>query len=344
MSRSVRTEVSAPGKLYLFGEYAVLAGSWSVVAAVDRRVRAERFDEVGSYTARGLEGDDGRLVRAVLEAVEGETGESFDAGHFATDVRAMYENGVKLGLGSSAASSVALTAAALADGEKVDGRSFRRTVLEVAERAHASFQGGLGSGGGIVSATMGGISACRRREPTSGFLELSRHLELEDVGGTEAFVYSDVSLPDELETRAIWLGEPASTTDFVAKVVDRLRLDPDGVYRRLRKLGRLAEKAIEAARRSDATGFCDCVREADSAMERLGEACEIPIVVDRHRRLREVAEPFDVAVKPSGAGGGDFSLVVGREEADWSSLEARLPDDLRSVALDFGAEGVRAEA
>ena len=37
MRRMDRIEVSAPGKLILFGEYAVLFGAPAAVAAVDRR-------------------------------------------------------------------------------------------------------------------------------------------------------------------------------------------------------------------------------------------------------------------------------------------------------------------
>jgi len=341
MSSPLEARVSAPGKLYLFGEYAVLAGGWSVVAAVDRRVTGERRAAPGTYTARGLETDDDELVRAVLEEVEAATGRSFEPGHFATDATAMYEGGTKLGLGSSAASAVALTAAAMAEEEtEVASQVFRRRALDVAERAHEAFQSGIGSGASIPAASLGGVLACRRRAPTAEFGEIETELALDETESTERFVLGELRVPPEVEIRAYWLGQPASTTDFVRRVLQRMQIRPAEVYRKLRGIARIAERAIEACRAGEPSAFVEALDEGDAAMGDLGEECGIPVVVEDHWRLREASETCGVAVKPSGAGGGDFSLAAGRSDADWAGFEDALPAGVRPVEVEFGDVGV----
>jgi len=342
MSRAVEVEASAPGKLYLFGEYAVLAGGWSVVAAVDRRVTSRRWDEAADYKARGLETDDVELVEAVVEEVESERGRSFEPGHFSTDATAMYASGTKLGLGSSAASAVALAAAGLSDGSGGIAESgFRQRVLRTAEGAHEAFQRGIGSGASIPAAALGGVLACRRRSPTAEFKELETDFAPESSETTGRFELGGLELPSAIEVRAYWLGRPASTPGFVRKVLRRVQIAPADVYRRLRRIARVAERAIEACRGDSASEFLEAVAEGDAAMGALGEECEMPVVVDRHWNLREAAESRAIAVKPSGAGGGDFSLAVGPADADWNGFERALSNEILRISLEFGAEGVR---
>ena len=65
--------VTAPGKLVLLGEYAVLDGAPSIVAAVDRGVSCEASASP-TLTIETPGGDD-RFVRAAIEAcLTGETG------------------------------------------------------------------------------------------------------------------------------------------------------------------------------------------------------------------------------------------------------------------------------
>src|SRR3954465_8219320 len=100
---------SAPGKLILTGEYAVLDGAPALVIAVNRRVLAAR--------RRAPRGSSPFLV-----AVADEIARRHGADHPATraameitvDSSAFYLGDQKLGLGSSAAVTVAATALALA--------------------------------------------------------------------------------------------------------------------------------------------------------------------------------------------------------------------------------------
>src|SRR5215831_414462 len=103
---------TAPGKLILTGEYAVLDGAQAIVVAVDRRAVARR-----NATPRGSS----PFLVAVAEEIAARRGASDPAARAALEISvdstAFYNRAQKLGLGSSAAVTVAATALSLEQSE-----------------------------------------------------------------------------------------------------------------------------------------------------------------------------------------------------------------------------------
>ena len=179
---------SAPGKLVLLGEYAVLFGHPAVVAAVDRRARVvlETADgDTCAVTAPGISdrptgfdwdrgigfrwSDPHDEAAARLVLVERLLGALVDAGladpdglpavAMTLDTREFFAEGSgrqgKLGLGSSAALTVAITEAfrLWGGGARDEGQADLATLLEL----HRDFQGGRGSGVDLAASTTGGV-------------------------------------------------------------------------------------------------------------------------------------------------------------------------------------------
>lgn len=128
--------VKVPGNLLLLGEYAVtMPGGLGIAVAVDRYLTID-IEKSSHYQFSGF--DDDSLVRHIL---------GDDTNYkIHIDSSEFYENGQKLGFGSSAAITVGLLYALHGD-----------DILEKALGLHRSFQGG-GSGYDILASLYGGAA------------------------------------------------------------------------------------------------------------------------------------------------------------------------------------------
>lgn len=352
-------EVSAPGKLFLFGEYGVLGGGVCIVVAVDRRVTATYREDAPGYQALGADfGDTHQLPDAVLA-----TGDAvgLSRAHFQTDVRALIDenSGEKLGLGSSAASAVALAAAYRIATRPIDppqrapgglDPNERLAIFEHAFRAHRALQNGRGSGADIAASTFGHVIAYQLCQPTPGFEALPQaHGISWDIQRAGARVATGLRLPAGLRIEPIWLGRPARSTSFVRRCELAIHTNRGASMACLAETSAIAEQAFSLLASGDpplpsqdaTLALVDCVARADASLERLGALIQAPIITDAHRLVRACAAPFGIALKPSGAGGGDFSLAFGADSADWTAFFASLPPSVSHLPLQLGAPGIK---
>ena len=165
---SGRVVVSAPGKMVILGEYAVLDGAPCLVAAVNRRATVTlRFSTRLSGVLTALMPDERRFELwagkpsglALVDQVRDASGLSHLVVDGRLDTRPCFDltSGEKLGIGSSAALSCALWAAlnALADpGAALD--------LAALDRLRVGLQGGGGSGVDLAASFLGGCQRFQR--------------------------------------------------------------------------------------------------------------------------------------------------------------------------------------
>jgi len=282
---------TAPGKLFLTGEWAVLRGAPALVVAVDRVARVE---------LDATEGDGALTVESVAEGRTwrggaGDTPPGGDAGAVVAVLRHLgWAHGVvrvdtrpfligerKLGLGRSSATIAAATVARRAlDGRGVDAAS----VLTDALAANAVFQGGQGSGADVAAAVHGGVVAAERHDDD---LCVTRY-----------------ALPAGLELVAGWTGESAPTTPLVAAFAAM----PSPPV--LDDLAATARAAVDAVVRRDAGALTLAVERSNTLLARFGDETGLPIVTPALRRLVDVAREAGAVAKPSGAGGGDCGIAI----------------------------------
>ena len=325
-----RVTASAPGKLFLSGEYAVLAGAPALVAAVDRRAHVRAVLEPGAgpldieSLAEGtrrvihdpgrdaLGGGDAGAVLAALRIAR-TAAPSLEAvrARVVVDTRAFLADGQKLGLGRSAA-TVAAAAAALLAGV---GRQDRGEILQAALAAHALFQEGRGSGADVAAAVRGGVLEFRR-------------------DGGEVTVRARV-LPHGLHLLVGWSGESGATDPMLRRFADGASRP-----RALRDLS-----AAAAVERGDGAALLDAVASTADLLARLGDETGIPIVTPALARLVAAARRVGAAAKPSGAGGGDcgIALVTSAAQAD-AVCAAWRAEGIVPLPVAIVAEGVCHEA
>jgi phosphomevalonate kinase len=317
---------SAPGKIILIGEYAVLEGGPSYVRAVDVRARVRieprpegflleapdvkvptvdfSLDPKGSviwgrpeHAADPVPAELG-LAGAVLSEAFGEMSLPspcrirLDTSEFFCATTRGGRG--KLGLGSSAALTVALYAAVLrwARAEQ-KAASHPGGLLARLQTLHRSHQRGRGSGLDVAASLHGGTFVYRRGSPVPELIPLP--------------------LPPGLELLCVWSGRSASTGGFLERLAAWRRRNEQAYARYMRELARIAELGIQAAASGDARGFCEALREYARSLDNLGAAASLPIVSPVHRRIGRLAAKHGLTYKPSGAGGGDIGIALGNE-------------------------------
>jgi phosphomevalonate kinase len=222
---------------------------------------------------------------------------------------------VKLGLGSSAALTVALTSALLRHLNRAPPG--REQLLDLATRAHRRFQGGTGSGLDVATAVCGGVVAL--------------------VGGE----VRSLTWPAGLAWLAVWSGASASTEGMLARYEAFRRRDPARFARHTAGLREIATAAVSAWERADIQPLLRSLADYDDALRALDGGAGLGIYTPEHERLARVAQQFGAVYKISGAGGGDFGVALADSAEVIDRLTAALTAE-RALVLPAtqGAAGV----
>jgi phosphomevalonate kinase len=282
---------SAPGKLILTGEYAVLDGAPAIAIAVDRRAVARR-----NAIPRGSS----PFLLAVADEIAARRGAADPAARAALEISvdssAFYDKLTKLGLGSSAAVTVAATALAL-------GTADRDEVLAVALAAHARAQGprgARGSGADIAASVHGGTIIFTRSDGAAPRIERRR------------WPASVVLLP-------FFTGAPADTAQLVAQVAAARAANPgqiDAALAAIADASRAACTALTAPPDIAPIALIGSLALAGNAIDRLAIATELDLVPECVTRARAALARLGGTAKTTGAGGGDVGIAVLPATAD----------------------------
>ena len=302
---------SAPGKLVLTGEYAVLEGAPALVMAVDRRARVTldpADDHVYVFNAPDLGVEDaaahldahGRLllddadpassnalsvVASVIRPLA--AGVVLPGFRVTLDTHGFFSPGRgqrKYGLGSSAAIAVALGGALHAHA----GLGSPSASALIA--AHRGAQEGRGSGLDVAASLAGGVIEYQWRD------------------GQPRITPAD--WPCELLFCCAWSMRAASTGVFLRGLAAWREGAPALYAALMHELATCASAAAAALRKRDVVTLLEAIDAYAAALARLGQASGLDIMSAEHRILAALAAACGVAYKPCGAGGGDIGIAL----------------------------------
>ncbi len=304
----------APGKLFLLGEYAVLDGCPAVVAAVDRyvdvvvypreaatlRIEATGYADPAEWPLDELpEASAYVFVLAAYRTVLARAPELAGRG-LGLLITSQLVGGErsKVGLGSSAAVTVAAVASLL----RAAGRlASREEIFEVALAAHRAAQGGEGSGADVAASVYGGLVEFVPR-----------------ASGVPAV--RSLPFPSDLELLVAWTGEASATVGLVRR------------YRALANGRSEARSRFVAASAAAVRGFVTALDRGGlslasldanaAALEELGTVLGGGVVTPALARLVALAHVHGISAKSSGAGGGDCGVALTRDHAGAERLRA----------------------
>jgi phosphomevalonate kinase len=202
-------------------------------------------------------------------------------------------DGTKLGLGSSAAATVAGIACALtAGGVEATPACLHR----LAHRAHGNAQalrGARGSGADVAASVHGGVAAVLRKTDPAAPMSTS-----------------PLAWPPVLRMVAVWTGQAASTPDLIARVTAAREERPAAYRRALAQIAAASTTLARALGTGDAAGAVAAVAAGHRAARSLGKTVGVPLVSPLHQRLEELARASGGAAKPTGAGAGDVAVAL----------------------------------
>ena len=350
---------SAPGKLYIAGEYAVVEpGHQAVLVAVDRfiTVRITQAEDGGSagptghisstlYEAQSLtwyrRPEDGVVMvdkqfdDYVVSAIRMVEQMVREAGgplrYFDLDVSSELDDGCgrKLGLGSSSAVTVAtVRAVARFYGLVLDDMAVYKLALLATDAVQP-----IGSGGDIAASSFTGWVAYT--SPDRAWLH-----QVSGAPGTGNSPGGSVGLSElvrmdwpllsirrlpapGLRLSVGWTGSPASTPRLVADVQAHTRGAQDAAYTAFLRESEACLSALTLALREDDGGEIGLrIQEGRRLLSGLSRTSGITIETPQLRRLVEIAQEHGAVAKSSGAGGGDCGIALCPPGTDVAAMHA----------------------
>lgn len=310
-------QASAPGKLILLGEYAVLEQSPCLVVAVDRSctVNLEPIEgDVFSIEASNHEipkvqfslnkgaiqfsqplSDANRnrlrFVLYTLNHVIEQNNDKLPTVVIRIDSESFYhkKSGNKLGLGASAAITVSLLSALT---KLIDKPLIGQELYRTAYKLHRKAQGKIGSGADVAASSVGGILQYR----------------MADNGAVDGYL-EQISWPKDLIMIPIWAGYSASTQDLVRKVENYRDENPTSFNAIMDPLKQLSKDGCQAFRNGDTEKFLEIVDNFIQQEKKLGEASDTEIISEAHKQILSIVKNAGGVYKPSGAGSGDIGVA-----------------------------------
>ena len=369
---------SAPGKLFLLGEWAILEmGNTGVVTAVNKRVHSEVKQSDGiSITLSDFGVHDLKCVfdgqklkfltdeseqttnsrqslsdklKFIKEAIEAslrflnEKGISSNGFAVRTWNEELQIDGKKIGFGSSAAATVAVIASVLAYHEY---EFTKEEVYKLATIAHYFAQGKVGSAFDVAASTYGGIFVYKRFDPKWLQEKVDDGIGLPDIVDYKwpGLYVEELGDFSDFCMAVGWSGESASTTDAIKKMQSFKKSHSLEYNRVMNEISQTAENFVSAWKKGDSETAWKCVRQNKQLLRELTEKSGVNIETPQLKLLAELAEEYGGAGKLSGAGGGDCGIAISFNEYVLQGIKEKWEENgIKVVDAQIDMEGVRKE-
>ncbi|MBF0788266.1 MULTISPECIES: phosphomevalonate kinase [unclassified Streptococcus] len=326
-------EASAPGKLYLAGEYAVVeAGYPALIAAVDQCLFAKlRRAEIGSiystqqpelevaWSRRGNQicadfPKPYQLILSSMQVVEDYVralGVEVDT-LYRLEIRSDLDDeqsGTKYGLGSSGAVTVAVVKVLLSyyQQELAPILVYKLAVLAQLRIAMT------GSFGDLAASSFGGMVAYHSvdRNWLKAAMTSLPILELVAQDWKELSIQA-LDLPKGLDLLVGWTGSAASTDQLVASMQDQLNQEAkEAIHRQFLRTNRAClEKLIRACQENDKIAVREAIATNRQQLQDFSAGMGMMIETPQLYSLCQLAIDEGAVAKSSGAGGGDCGICL----------------------------------
>ncbi len=336
-----KISVSAPGKLFLSGEWSVLeVGNPGIVAAVNKRVHAELEERdsisvsIDDFGIRGLDADfDGKqldwkreiterekdqtkFIRGAIETVGRYLGElkPFSIRSWGEESQIEIDGEVKkIGFGSSAASVVAAIAGILKfHDQDIESMKGKERIYKLSAIAHYLVQGKVGSAFDVAASTYGGVFVYQRFDPKWLMEKLDAGIPIKDIVDQEwpSFRVEPLEISDDFNLIIGWTKESASTSAMVKQLNAWAETNMEEYNRLYGQIADLVMELVHEWKADNRERVLELLRKNEDYLRELGQKSGVNIETEDLRFLSESANKSGAAGKLSGAGGGDCGIGI----------------------------------
>lgn len=309
--------ISAPGKVHLLGEHAVVYGRPAFLAAIDKRISIT----ISSSEKKEIKGDRAytKVTQQLLGILEKEIKKTIRNIRIETYcIQVNSKIPIRYGLGSSASLSVSL-AAALLSFLKISWDN--KTIFDIAYKGEKFFHGNP-SGGDLAVVLQGGFLWFRKEFE---FLKTFASLPFKPHKNIKQFVLINSGSPSE-STREMIEKVSEFRMSFTQKTKDLFDDQED-----------LTKKMVLSFKNGDEDSLVECIKLGERNLEKLGA------VGKKAQSLIRTIEEIGGAAKIIGAGGvkkGSGMLLVYHKDQSLM-LDFAKQKDLEILKIQTGGDGLR---
>ena len=320
----MRVKRTAPGKVFLSGEYLALEGGSAIILSTKQRSRVSIEDHEKPYNLFYSSALDQSFQFSVNDNFEVNWVDNDPQGFglfislaicelkikpskalISINTNEFYSSGKKIGLGSSA--SIAAAIINVLD-EYFNLQLSESEKIQKAVNIHALSQDNFGSGLDV-------ITSCA----DSGVVECNLKMANEHK-------WRSLKWPSDLYIKGVITSDQSSTKMMIEKY-NRGKDSNQIFFNKLySEINHLLNQISTAWDTQNSAKIIELMQTYNTFINQLNEKFNLGIFSDEHKRLIELARSADIFYKPSGAGGGDLGLVITNSEKKLTHFLSVLSD------------------
>jgi len=321
----MRIKRTAPGKVFLSGEYLALEGGSAIILSTKQRSRVFIEDHEKPYNLFYSSALDQSFQFSVNDNFEVDWVDNDPQGFglfislaicelkikpskalISIDTSEFYSSGKKIGLGSSASIASAIINAL---DEYFNLQLSESAKIQKAVNIHGLSQDNVGSGLDV-------IASCA----DSGVVECSLQMANEHK-------WRNLKWPSDLYIKGVITSNQSSTKMMIEKYNHGKASNQMFFNKLYSETKHLLNQISIAWDTQDSATIIGLMQKYNTYIKQLNEKFNLGIFTDEHRQLMEIAKKTDIFYKTSGAGGGDLGLVITNSEKKLTEFLTKLSNN-----------------
>ena len=320
----MKVETSAPGKVFLSGEYFALEGSLATLLATKHRAKiiiepskcstnilyslpsekAFAFDVNDSFQIKWLDDNPNELGLFIEQAMIMMKIKPIKT-KFTIDTTGFYFKNRKIGIGSSSAISSGLIKAVI---KYFDIKYTNEMILDSAVNLHKLKQNSLGSGLDVIASCI-----------DSELIEC-------DIRKISQKTWTQLEWPLDLMIKGVITAKQSNTKKMIEKYL-KGHIDNRDFFSGLKIDADLLLKRLSLSWNArDSESVLELMEKYNALMQQLDQKYRLGIYTEEHKVLANLAKKSGIFYKPAGAGGGDLGFILSNNELKFKEFIVKLQD------------------